>query len=287
MRKLNIPAIDFRYAFGECVNGVGSAATQQNYMQNVTTHVQIEQQYSQLAASGDLFGLPRFQSGPGLDQVVHGQLRRSELTKLYTQYLVPKGKPARVIYEELKVTANGKCPFCGDIGHVTTLDHFLPKANFPIYSVCPNNLVPCCRDCNSEKLNSYATTKGGQTLHPYFDANHFFSTQWVTASVIPGDPPVVEFHVSPPQNWSADDQQRVTSHFDEYLLAEKFGREAAADLPETMHMRRTIMHNLSQQEFSDHLLERSANLHFPVNNWRRVMFSALGQSPWFCSQLFN
>ena len=273
--------------FTQCVNGVGSAATQQRYHQNVTTHAQLEQQYAVLAASGDLYTLPRFQSGPGLDQIVHGQLRRSELTKLYAQYLVPAKKPGRAMYETLKVTANGKCPFCGDIGHVTTLDHFLPKANFPIYSVCPQNLVPCCRDCNSEKQNSFASTKGEQALHPYFDANHFFDTRWVDAIVIPGDPPVVEFHASPPIHWSVDDQQRVSAHFIEYDLAGKFGREAAADLPETMHMRRTIMHGLSDHEFSNHLMERSLNLHLPINNWRRVMFAALSQSAWFCSQIFD
>jgi 5-methylcytosine-specific restriction endonuclease McrA len=286
MRKLNVPPKTFEQAFNKCVEGVGSAMTRQRYEANMTTHAEIEQHYSQLAASGDLFTLPRFPSGTGLDQVVHGALQRSELTKLYTQYLVPKNKPGREIYEELKVTANGKCPFCGDIGHVTTLDHFLPKANFPLYSVLPRNLVPCCRDCNSEKLNAYAATKGCQPLHPYFDGDHFFTTQWVVADVVDGAPPVVEFRVAPPPHWPLDDQRRVTAHFNEYGLAEKFGREAAADLPETMHMRRTIMQNLSPAEFSSHLKERSTSLHSPVNNWRRIMFGALGESFWFCSQTF-
>ncbi|TPJ42888.1 HNH endonuclease signature motif containing protein [Mesorhizobium sp. B2-7-1] len=59
------------------------------------------------------------------------------------------------------------CPFCGGLGHTWTLDHYLPKANFPAYSVNPSNLVPCCRDCNSGKNASFGAELHEQTLHPY------------------------------------------------------------------------------------------------------------------------
>jgi hypothetical protein len=286
MRKLSVPTVNFDQSFDECISGIGSAATRQRYEDNLAIRTPIEQNYSGLATAGNLFSLPRYPSGPGLNPEIHGVLTSSELKKLYNQYLVPKEKPGRSVYEKLKVTANGKCPFCGDIGHVATLDHFLPKANFPLYSILPGNLVPCCRDCNSEKLNSYASTKGEQVLHPYFDGNHFFDTRWVAAEVIEGDLPVVQFYVAPPAGWSSIDTQRIAAHFIEYDLAKKFGREAAADIPETVHMRRTALRELSPADFSSYLLERSVNLHSPVNNWRRVMFEALAQSNWFCNQAF-
>lgn len=258
----------------------------QRYRDNITQCDLIEDDYSQKAKNGELYTLPRIPSVRGVDQIAHETLRKSELTKLYNQYLRPRDKPGRAIYERLMVTANGKCPFCGDIGHARTLDHFVPKANFPLYSVVPGNLVPCCRDCNSEKLNSFSASKGGQPLHPYFDDEKFFSEQWVHAKVVQTDPPLLEFSVDPPVGWIDDDKQRVTAHFVEYDLADKFGTEAAADIPETIQTRRCTLQHSTPADFSQYLQEKSDNLSLPINNWRRVMFGALARSQWFCRQLF-
>ncbi|MDE7472955.1 MAG: hypothetical protein K2M68_05145 [Muribaculaceae bacterium] len=55
------------------------------------------------------------------------------------------------------------CPICS-IGRATTLDHHLPQSLFEALSVCGNNLVPMCRDCNWAKNASEK-----QLLHPYYD----------------------------------------------------------------------------------------------------------------------
>lgn len=43
------------------------------------------------------------------------------------------------------------CPFCGRPVKPDTLDHFIPKDDWPDYSIYPNNLVPQCRGCASKK----------------------------------------------------------------------------------------------------------------------------------------
>lgn len=55
------------------------------------------------------------------------------------------------------------CPLCS-IGLPTTLDHHLPQSTFEALSVCGNNLVPMCSDCNRLKNNSVKSL-----LHPYYD----------------------------------------------------------------------------------------------------------------------
>jgi hypothetical protein len=58
--------------------------------------------------------------------------------------------------EFVKINNNGICPFCG----LTTLrsyemegheayDHYLPKEQYPTYSINFRNLVPTCHGCNS------------------------------------------------------------------------------------------------------------------------------------------
>jgi hypothetical protein len=284
MKKLPPPTLSFSTALTEAISGIGNNADRTMYTAAFLDSAAVETAYEDGARAATLYSMPRVTGTD--DPVVHGTLRKSHLTKLYTQYFVPGTKPARRLYEEIKVTANGKCPLCGGVGHVRTLDHYLPKANFPVYSVLPANLVPCCRDCNSEKLNAFAATRGLQTLHPYFDHDRFFNERWVDARVVQNDPPVVEFSVAAPVGWDADDRLRVQSHFDEYGLANKFSTEAAADLPETIQTRRTTMSASSPAEFSNYLNEKSQTLALPVNNWRRVMFAALAADFWFCTQTF-
>lgn len=286
MRKLPQPSFDFSTSKAECLKGVSDIVLHDKYNTQLTPCDDLETDYHQKAEAEELFSLPRVPHREGRDAVVYRTLTKSELMKLYSNYFVPESKDARRLYDQLKVTANGKCPFCGDIGHVRTLDHYLPKANFPVYSVLPGNLVPCCRDCNSEKLNSFSTTKGGQTLHPYFDLDKYFQEKWVCAKVIPSSPPTIEFYPCPPEEWQVHECTRVVAHFEEYGLAERFGTEAGADVPDVIIERKTSLSFMTPDEYSSHLREKSQNLAAPINNWRRVMFDALASDDWFCSHQF-
>jgi hypothetical protein len=283
MKKLPLPTSDHATVFAACLQGIGSPALVAHYTHNYSDCAVLELDYAQRAQASVLYALPRVTVPRGTDPIVLNALRRSELTKLYTEYLVPKSKPGRVHYDRLKVTSNGKCPLCGDLGQVRTLDHYLPKANFPLYSIVPANLIPCCRDCNSEKLAGFASVANRQTLHPYFDNNRFFTERWLSARVVPGTPPVLEYSVTPPAGWSAADRGRVVAHFEEYDLAKRFSIEAGADLPETIQMRITESALLSPAEFSVQLREKSDELPLSINHWRRVMFAALASDAWFCS----
>lgn len=286
MQKLTLPPVDFSTALTKAISGIGNPQLRQEYTNAFAQAPEVEAEYCQGATGGNLYSYPRVDAVSVADPIIHGTLRKSHLTKLYSQYFVPEKKPARHIYEAIKVTANGKCPLCGGVGHVRTLDHYLPKANFPLYSVLPANLVPCCRDCNSEKLNAFAAERAQQTLHPYFDHDRFFAQKWIHARVIPSSPPVLEYFVLPPAHWDDEDRSRAIAHFEEYGLGGKFSIEAAADIPETMQTRRTTMLDSSPQEFSMYLAEKGQTHSWPVNNWRRVMFTALASDVWFCSQDF-
>ncbi|TGA97710.1 hypothetical protein E4665_11460 [Sporolactobacillus shoreae] len=71
--------------------------------------------------------------------------------KVYTQKMVPKSQLGRPYYDLfLSLPPNEKCPYCGQ-KKVSTLDHFLPKSVYTPLIVTPTNLVPSCKDCNTEK----------------------------------------------------------------------------------------------------------------------------------------
>lgn len=283
MRKLPPPTIDFDTAFLEAVSGIGDLTLAGQYLSSITNRAATEAVYVNAAKAASLHAFPRVISTRGSDPVITGTLTKSHLSKLYTQYFAADQKPARHIYNKLIVTANGKCPFCGDIGHVKNLDHYLPKANFPLFSVMPSNLIPCCRDCNSEKLNSFSNTQAGQSLNPYFDDDKYFTERWISARVVAGAPPIMEFFVSAPAHWSAVEQARVEAHFSDYSLASRFGVEAGGEISEAIQTRRTRLADHDPVEYSDHLREVSDISPALTNNWRRVMYAALAADAWFCS----
>jgi hypothetical protein len=60
------------------------------------------------------------------------------------------------------------CPMCGSFS-CFTLDHLLPRASYPEFSIFSKNLVPAC-DCNNLRSNNVRGVSPEQRLfHPYYD----------------------------------------------------------------------------------------------------------------------
>lgn len=60
------------------------------------------------------------------------------------------------------------CPFCGGDG-ARTIEHYLPKACYPEFSVFSLNLMPSCGSCNTKRNNINEYGAPTALLHPYFD----------------------------------------------------------------------------------------------------------------------
>jgi len=68
-----------------------------------------------------------------------------------------------------KAQDNNVCQYCGIIPTSKTFDHYLPKSDFPEYSVLADNLIPCCYECNIKKGDKWVENGRRQILHLYFD----------------------------------------------------------------------------------------------------------------------
>jgi hypothetical protein len=62
------------------------------------------------------------------------------------------------------------CPFCGNPKKPDTLDHFIPKDQWPEFSIFSNNLVPQCRSCAPIKGENYYSVENGTAkfIHPIY-----------------------------------------------------------------------------------------------------------------------
>jgi len=52
--------------------------------------------------------------------------------------------------EQIKALVGNRCPRCGG-SRPGTLDHHLPKSDYPEFAVYPKNLLACCQECNGKK----------------------------------------------------------------------------------------------------------------------------------------
>jgi hypothetical protein len=89
--------------------------------------------------------------------------------RLYDLY--DSRKSSRALNDIRQTKGLLSCPVCGS---PTTggLDHYLPRTDYPEFSIMRANLVPACTHCNSGSKSS--TVKGATSparfIHPYFDS---------------------------------------------------------------------------------------------------------------------
>ncbi len=263
MKRLDLPAYESAVLFDTSVAGLADEALRNKFEANRPKVVEAFQLYNESSQTRTWCNLPRAAHGQP-DAIVVGTLTKGELVSLYSEGVVKsRGEPRR-IYDQIMISAHDECPYCGGIGEMGeegelgTADHFLPKAYFPAYSVMPVNLVPACRLCNEGMGASFPTDENLQPLHPYLDEDHFFTEKWLFGSVRPGKPLVLDCVVTPPANW-----------------------------PELISQRQTSLRNFSPDQFREHLAVTANEPRLPINGWKRVLYSALVGSDWFCEEEFG
>ena len=283
MRAVAKPTNDPLGVFSMCVDSIDDSDLRIRLKGISSNFVKAAIDYEQLAINSALYTIPET---PGNNStVVLGGVTKGELKGVYTQHFVPKEKPARHIYESLLSLSKGKqCPLCG-FGQVKTLDHYLPKAKFPLFSVLPANLIPACRDCNTGKLASTANQAKEQPIHPYFDKAHFFSDQWLFATVEQKAPAAVSFYVQPPQGWDQLSKDRANAHFESFALSDRFSIEVANQLAVLLHE----LKDLSDEAMRREHLHQRAGCYMKVhkNSWQAALHQALANSVWYCQDGFS
>jgi possible EA31 gene protein, phage lambda len=195
---------------------------------------------------------------------------KKDLFDLYDKRLV-RGKEPRKYYDQIMASPKlDKCPYCG-FGQVATLDHYLPKSEFPIFSILPNNLIGCCRDCNTIKRNIVLNT-----IHPYYD--DFTKTQWLFAKV--NWPKLtMEFFVDTKDINNALDKKKIEGHFSVYELAKRYAVKAASELND-------LGIEFGSKNLTKMDIEQELRIKFkskPINNWKTAMYQALCKDQCYCS----
>ena len=204
-----------------------------------------------------------------------------EMEKVYTQRMAQKDSPGRHVYDEIFASSPyGRCPLCVQRS-VATLDHHLPKTQFPALAVAPRNLIPSCSDCNKSKLSSVPSTPEEVGLHPYYDdLGHGI---WLKASVVETSPTALRFRVVKPSGWSVLLHARVCNHFRSLGLAGLYTSEAAEELINIRHQLEIVSAADPADGVRNDLARRALSCaKARPNGWRTAAYCAWRDSDWFC-----
>jgi len=219
-----------------------------------------------------LFEIPR-------EQDISARVDKAKIISYY-EYRILNKPNGRMFYDELLLSApQNICPYC-TIRSVKTIDHFLPKSEYPSYSITPSNLVPSCRDCNTDKKISYPINSSDQTFHPYFDK---VDTEcWIKAELRQTEPLSFQYIVIKPNTWDDNQVARATSHFDGYNINELFSNEANREL----RSMQGLIRNLYLQNgnlLRLHLLDtyNSCLNGLGLIDWKTLMYQELSTNEWF------
>ena len=104
------------------------------------------------------------------------------------------------------------CPMCGGFGN-GTLDHYLPKADYPEFSFFSKNLVPAC-NCNSLRGTAVKGVRASErAIPPYFDT---FLNQRLYTTLFEGsfEVPRISINVLDPNHPNID---IIQFHLDEVI----------------------------------------------------------------------
>lgn len=176
---------------------------------------------------------------------------------------------------------NGMCPLCG-ISDARTLDHYLPKTVFHALCVSVSNLIPCCRDCNSDKRSQLPTKYEEQSFHPYFDTPG--NEVWLSANIEKTHPTTISYSVISPPSLPKKDVDRIRHTFELLQLARRYRVHASTLISEySFHLAREFDRGGTKsviQRISDDYEDVSSG---SPNSWKSAALRALASDEWYCT----
>jgi len=274
MNHISPPQIDAGETFAVCISKVRNAVAKRSLKSIRSVIESAAVDYYQKASQNQLHRIRKTANV--------GPVSGTELVKTYDQRMAKTRAPGRKIYDQIKMLPdNNRCPFCGH-RDIETLDHVLPKGQYPVFAVTPINLVACCSDCNRFKQSTFPESERHAILHPYFD--DVTTALWLNASVVKASPAAVIFAVSYVPDWSANTNARIAYQFDLLKLGELYSNQAAREI---VNIRQNLQRHFDAGQAKAVKLElqyqwksRSAVM---VNSWESATYRALAESEWFCS----
>jgi hypothetical protein len=173
------------------------------------------------------------------------------------------------------------CPFCA-LSDSATLDHYLPKSQYPQFSIFSRNLVPSCWPCNSKKSDAVA---GLPFMHPYYEKVPSERFLVVNAGLQPSTM-ILGFEIDRLANLPDSWIRRLEDHFVLLGLGARYRRMALDELRGRCGVFEDSLRRDSTGAALAGELRReamSAAQYRGENHWRSALYNALAGNSEFCA----
>lgn len=216
------------------------------------------------------------------DAAVPPHIQAGDMGRLYSQGLLRKNSDARKYYEQLRLSSPYRvCPFCVH-RPVRTLDHYLPKAEYGAYAVLPMNLIPCCRDCNSDKDEFAPENRASTLIHPYFD--RIDQNSWLGCDIEKHEGHCTASFYIRSAGVSEDLRPRLIAHMEALQLYELYDIEAARELNEMAGVMKSTFETSGSESVRALCEDMSASRSVLASNyWKAVLWRSASQDEEFCN----
>lgn len=266
MRKLNKPNIEVGEVLDACIN---------HY---IDESIKSKIQYSRdvICNASNIYNL--VSENRNWQSICEGlkpaNLTKKEMIDLYDGKFVACKAIRKKYYDKIMSLAeDGICPICC-VGAVKTLDHYLPKSKFPMFSITPNNLVPSCRDCNSKKNNKFDNNYS--LIHPYYDDIDDFI--WLSASLkILNNRLIARYSVSK-NDVLIDDYtyKRICYSFNEYELDKLYELKACEAITNQKVLWKNIYFSKGKRNLLNYFKLQLGSVTINQNNsWMAALYRGL------------
>lgn len=279
MRSVERPEFDPLGTYNLCINGIRNDELRGRLELVADQVAQAAEDYAIHAECRQLHLMEEWEN-------IFAVVTREEMIGVYSNRMVRKGSPARRIYDAIKLLPeDGICPFC-DHNPVSTLDHVLPKATFPVLVVAPDNLVGACKDCNHAKAAHAPTCVEDCPLHPYFE--DLSAERWLQGRVVEGEIAAVLFYVSHVDGWSPSTNFRIGRQFNLLNLSWLYANQAARFISGLRRNLVRIFEAFGEDGVREELRHLCSGWEERNQNcWQAVTLRALGESEWYCREGFR
>jgi len=200
--------------------------------------------------------------------------------------------PLKVLRSQLldEFIDGAKCPFCG-MGETSTLDHYLPKEDYPQFSIFSQNLVPACAACNTLKRNRILDEQAQVRLflHPYFD--NIPTREFLRVDVgLSAEGLQLSFRMTRPPSLPQHAFRRLESHFKLLKLGNRYRRRALIKLGDQYRpLKRAYGPEEDASRVAARLSEEAEDLQneWGTNYWLAVLYRTLANHEEFCDGGFE
>lgn len=274
MRNLPIPALNDKNIFSDIIKS--KSGTYKKRLKRVRAKVRTRY-IDYLSSANSLNLLP-----PSNIKGVY----EDALIKCYSSRTKPvENLRGKLLYPEIEDF--DECPYCG-IGEPTTLDHYLPKEDFPEFSVLSKNLIPVCGVCNSNYKGSQWIENGERLfIHTYYD--DFPQHTFLGANIIVGNKISLNFSAINIAS-HPDFSQLFSRHFDKLNLNQRYKRKATSVISRKRRRLEIIYRRRSSAlDVANSLSQEATELKNELsgNHWKAALYDALSLSNDFCDGGFR